>query len=80
MEVLFAKRLKELRTEKKLTQMAVGAYLGYGYTAVANYESGRNRPSFEDLMRLCILFNVSTDYLIGFTDQRKHLERKKTKR
>lgn len=70
MEVLFAKRLKELRTEKKLTQTAVGAYLGYGYTAVANYESGRNRPSFEDLMRLCMLFSVSTDYLIGFTDQR----------
>ncbi len=74
MEVLFAKRLKELRKERNLTQTEVGEYLGYGYTAIANYESGRNRPSYEDLIKLCVLFHVSTDYLIGYSDTRKQQE------
>ena len=74
MEVLFAKRLKELRKERNLTQTEVGEYLGYGYTAITNYESGRNRPSYEDLIKLCVLFHVSTDYLIGYSDTRKQQE------
>ena len=81
MEVLFAKRLKELRLEKGLTQTEVGEYLGYGYTAIANYESGRNRPSYEDLIKLCVLFHVSADYLIGYSDTREQQKfEKKAKR
>ncbi len=81
MEVLFSKRLKDLRLEKGLTQTEVADFLGYGYTAIANYESGRNRPSFEDLIQLCMLFHVSTDYLIGYSDTREQQEiEKKAKR
>ena len=80
MEVLFAKRLKELRKEKNLTQQSVGEYLGYGYTAIANYESGRNRPSYEDLIKLCVLFNVSAEYLIGYSDTRRRRKRTPAKR
>ena len=80
MEVLFAKRLKELRKEKNLTQTEVGEYLGYGYTAITNYESGRNRPSYEDLIKLCVLFHVSADYLIGHSDSRKCRKRTSIKK
>ena len=41
----FKDRLKALRKEKKLTQVKLGEMLNYGYTAIANYESGRNQPS-----------------------------------
>ena len=41
----FKDRLKMLRKEKKLTQVKLGEMLNYGYTAIANYESGRNQPS-----------------------------------
>lgn len=71
MEVLFAKRLRELRLKKRLTQTQLSAYLGYGYTAVANYESGRNEPSLRDVARLCQVFDVSADYLIGISDVEK---------
>ena len=37
--------LKELRKEKNLTQIELASILHYGYTAIANYENGRNQPS-----------------------------------
>ena len=66
----FKDRLKELRKEKKLTQVKLGEMLNYGYTAIANYESGRNQPSISDLKKIASIFNVSMDYLLGVNDIR----------
>lgn len=66
----FKDRLKMLRKEKKLTQVRLGKMLNYGYTAIANYESGRNNPSIEDLKKIASIFNVSMDYLLGVNDIR----------
>lgn len=66
----FKDRLKMLRKEKNLTQMKLGELLNYGYTAVANYESGRNQPSISDLKKIASIFNVSMDYLLGVNDVR----------
>lgn len=77
----FCKKTKGTPKGKNLTQTEVGEYLGYGYTAITNYESGRNRPSYEDLIKLCVLFHVSADYLIGYSDTREQQEiEKKAKR
>lgn len=69
--MLFAQRLKELRKEKKLTQAELSKKLEHGYMAVANYESGRNEPSLADLIAICRILDVSSDYLIGISDVRK---------
>lgn len=66
----FKDRLKALRKEKKLTQVKLGEMLNYGYTAIANYESGRNQPSIPDLKKIASIFNVSMDYLLGVNDIR----------
>lgn len=71
----FCTRLKELRKEKKLTQTQVGKILGYGYTAIANYESGRNEPNLRDIIKLANIFQVSVDYLIGNSDIRYKQEK-----
>lgn len=42
--------------------------LNYGYTAIANYESGRNQPNLKDIIKLANIFNVSVDYLVGNSD------------
>ena len=49
--------------------------LHYGYTAIANYESGRNEPSIDDLIRLAKALNVTVDELIGmkFTSKEEEL-------
>ena len=41
MELLFPKRLRELRKEKGISQVEMGEHLGYGYTAISSYETGR---------------------------------------
>ena len=64
----FPKRLKALRKEKKLTQTKLASKLHYGYTAIANYESGRNEPNIRDLTKLANILNVSIDYLVGNSD------------
>lgn len=61
----FAERLRELRREKKVRQLQLGEYLGYGGTAIVNYESGRNEPSFDTLIKLAEYFEVSVGYLVG---------------
>lgn len=61
----FRENLKKLRKEQKLTQADLAEKLGYGYTAISKYESGRNEPSIKDLKRLAEIFKVSVDELIG---------------
>ena len=61
----FAANLKKIRKNKKVSQKVVAQQLGYGYTAIANYESGRNEPSIDDLIKIADYFDVSVDYLVG---------------
>lgn len=64
----FNERLKQLRLKKKLTQQELADILGLKPTAVSNYESNRNEPSFEKLIILSQYFNVSLDYLLGISE------------
>lgn len=65
---IFSERLRALRTSRSISQERLARQLNYGYTAIANYESGRNEPSISDLSKIADFFDVSVDYLIGRTD------------
>lgn len=64
----FNVRLKQLRQKHRLTQGDLADILSLKPTAISNYESSRNEPSFEKLIALSRYFNVSCDYLLGITD------------
>lgn len=64
----FNVRLKQLRLKNKLTQGELADILGLKPTAISNYESERNEPSFDKLIALSKYFDVSCDYLLGVTD------------
>ena len=64
----FSQRLKQLRKEQNLTQVQLSSLLNYGYTAIANYENGRNEPRMSDFIKLANILGVSTDYLLGNSD------------
>lgn len=64
----FNVRLKHLRLKHKLTQGELADILGLKSTAVSNYESKRNEPSFDKLIALSEYFEVSCDYLLGISD------------
>lgn len=66
----FQERLRTLRKEHNLTQKTLAEHLNYGYTAISNYESGKNKPSINDLKKIASFFNVSLDYLLCVNDIR----------
>ena len=64
----FSERLKYLRKIKGITQVELSKYLGYGYTAISNYENTVHQPDYDTLMKIAEYFGVSVDFLIGFDD------------
>ena len=61
----FAKNLRKFRKDKGYSQQKLAKILGYGYTAIANYESGRNEPSLDVLIVLAETHGVTVDELLG---------------
>lgn len=68
MKEIFAVRLKELRRESNISQVALAKVLNVSRSTVAAWESGRNEPANALMVRLADYFEVSVDYLLGRTD------------
>lgn len=64
----FNVRLRQLRQKHNLTQGELANILGLKPTAISNYESERNEPSFDKLIALSKYFDVTCDYLLGISD------------
>jgi transcriptional regulator with XRE-family HTH domain len=67
----FAERLTHLQKERKLNKKEIFEAVGLSRTAYYRYETGGREPSISILTALADFFNVSTDYLIGRTDNPK---------
>ena len=65
----FKERLKELRREKNVTQTDISKILNVSKMAVSHWEKGNSEPSIEQLKILAKYFDVSVDYLVGFSNQ-----------
>ena len=63
-------RLRELREEagEKQVETAAAAEVTAGY--ISKLESGKKQTRLETLLLLCRHFNVSPDYLLGWSDDR----------
>ena len=68
----FATRIKELRNKNNLTQKDIADKLGITPTGISYWESGTAVPNYETLKKVAILFNVSIDYLTGYTGEPKN--------
>ncbi len=73
---ILSERIKQLRKNNGISQDKLAKVLGYGYTAVVNYESGRNEPSIYTLIKIADYFDVSIDYLLGREFKNKDLNNK----
>ena len=69
MKEILAKRLKECRKAKGLTQMQVATYCDITEKAYQNYELMTREPKLEILVRIADLYQVSLDYLTGRTER-----------
>ena len=69
MDILLGKRLKELREEKGLTQKEVAKKLNLHSVTYLHYEKDQREPPLKVLMEMAIFFDVSTDYLLGLSNE-----------
>ena len=65
---IFITRLKKCRAEVDVSQAALAKKLGVSTSTLGNYESGIRKPDLEMLVNIANFFNVSTDYLLGLTN------------
>lgn len=66
----FNERLQELRNEKGITQTTLAEHISIGRGAISRYETNRAFPDLDTLDCFCKYFNVTADYLLGFSDTR----------
>ncbi|HBM3881800.1 TPA: helix-turn-helix domain-containing protein [Listeria monocytogenes] len=62
---MFGNRLKQLRKNNNKTQEDISRILGISRGAYSHIENGRNEPDMETIVKLANIFEVSTDYLLG---------------
>ena len=60
--------MRELRESKKLTQKQLAEKLGLIQQDISRYETEQIDLSTEMIRKFCEFFEVSSDYLLGFTD------------
>lgn len=66
---MIGQKIKKNRLENNLTQEEFGKLINVSTSMVGMYEIGVRKPSYEVLLKISDIFNVSTDYLLGRESQ-----------
>lgn len=67
----YIKRIRDLREDSDKTQTEIAEHLGISQTMYARYERGANELPIRHLIKLADFYGVSTDYILGRTDNQK---------
>lgn len=67
----FEERLANLRNQKNISQYEIAEKLSVDRSRYCKWEQGKSRPSYEMLAQIADFFDVTTDYLLGRTDDPK---------
>lgn len=70
----FSNRLVSLRKENGLTQEDLAKLINKKRSTLSGYETEGKEPDLETVCLLAQKFGVSTDYLLGYSDERNHVE------
>ena len=65
---IFGEKLKELRLENGIGQVALAKELGVSKGIVSLWENGLREPKLSNLIIIARYFQVSIDYLAGLED------------
>ena len=61
-------RIFSTAKEQGINQRELAAHLGFQPSVLSDWKTGRLRPSVEMISKIADRFNVTTDYLLGKTD------------
>ena len=68
---MYFQRLKDLREDKDMKQVQIAELLGIQQTVYSRYERGFQNIPIEHLIFLADYYNVSTDFILGRTENPK---------
>lgn len=65
------KRIRDLREDNDKSQKDIAALLEVGTTQYRRWEVGEHKVPAEIIVKLAKIYNVSTDYILGLTQDPK---------
>ncbi|MFU2222266.1 helix-turn-helix domain-containing protein [Streptococcus pluranimalium] len=71
------RRIRDLREDYDFTQEYLAKYLSCSQSTYSRIETGKRQVSIDYLIQLSKLYQVSTDYILGLTDNPYRLKRLK---
>lgn len=67
MELSFGEKIRLLREEQELNQTELGKAVNMTQRKISYIENDKYEPGMDDIKAFCRYFNVSSDYLLGFS-------------
>lgn len=65
-------RIRDLREDLDLRQIDVAKATGIDQKTLSNYETGKTNPDSYSIIKLAEFFQVTTDYLLGYSKSNIH--------
>ena len=61
---MYYKRLRECREDRDMSQRDIAKILGMPHTQYIRYEQGIRKIPVNHLVKLCLIYNISADYIL----------------
>ena len=66
---MIGERLQMVRKHYRVRQAELANILGVSKFTVQSWEQDKSNPSYETLAKICQMYHVSSNFLLGLTDQ-----------
>lgn len=66
-EMRIGEKIRRLRIQKGMSQARLGEALSVSQDTISLWETGKSLPDIETLVRICAIFDVTADYLLGLS-------------
>lgn len=63
--------MRDVREDNDIKQSEIAKLLNKSQQGYSHIESGRAELKIDDLVKLCRFYDISADYLIGLSDEKK---------
>jgi transcriptional regulator with XRE-family HTH domain len=71
--IFIGDRLKALREIKGLTQRQIVTLTGIHQSTLSQFEGNTREPALDNLIKLALALDTTTDYLCGITERKGHI-------
>lgn len=74
--MIYQQRIRDLREDNDLNQEEISKILKIDRSYYGKYERGLHPMPVDHIITLCRFYNVSADYILGFTNEPKPLPKR----